>query len=89
MFIVWCLINLILNQRILTTILQGYPNWLHEAESLRSHSVSEEILNILLNPKIHHHVQKSTPLVPILSLMNPVHNLPPYLYKIYFNIIIL
>jgi hypothetical protein len=43
-----------------------------------SHSASPEIPRLLLNRKVHYHVKKGSPLVTIPSLMNLVHNLPPY-----------
>jgi hypothetical protein len=42
-----------------------------------------------MEPKIHYRVNKSPPLIPNLSQMNPVQTLTSSLYKIYFNILVL
>jgi hypothetical protein len=39
-------------------------------------------ISILWNPKVHNRVQRSLPLVPILSQIDPVHTIPSYLSKI-------
>jgi len=46
-----------------------------------SHSASQEIPDLLQNPKVHYRVHKSQ--------MNSVHNFPPYFLTIHSNIILL
>ena len=57
-----------------------------EAES---HSVGQEIHSLVWNVKAHYCVHKRIPSVPVLSQMNPVYTLSPYLLKTHFNIIFL
>jgi len=48
----------------------------------------KKYLAFLWNPQIHHRVHKSPPLDPILSQLNPVRPVDPYLPKVHLNVIL-
>jgi hypothetical protein len=50
-----------------------------------SHSASQEIPRLLWHPKVHYHVHKSLPLVPVLNHMLPVHTFSNYFPNIHSN----
>jgi hypothetical protein len=50
-------------------------------------SPSQEIPHLSWNPKVHSHVHKSLPLVPVLNQIHPVHTFLPYFPKTHSSII--
>jgi hypothetical protein len=46
--------------------------------SISLEAISLSAIQEFIDPKIHYHVHKSPPLVPILSLINPAHTIPSY-----------
>jgi hypothetical protein len=57
------------------------------SQETASRSTTQEVVNILWNPKAHFRVHKNPPLVPILSQMDLVHTTPSYFSEVHFNTI--
>jgi hypothetical protein len=52
-----------------------------------SHSASQEIFRLILNPKVHYRISNSPQLVPTQIQMHPFHTFPLCFPKIHSNII--
>ena len=68
---------------LLTYSMGQGPSW--EANRF---SASQEIPHILWKPKVHYHIHKCPPPVPILIQIDPVRALTCYIMKLHLNIIL-
>ena len=60
----------------------------HSSE-LGSFSVGQEIHCVLRNPRVRFGILKFQPMISVQGRINPVYNLPPCFFRVYFNIIFL
>ena len=81
--IVWRKVETRLLTYLLTYSIQLTPSW--EADRF---SASKGIPRALWNPKVHYHIHKCPPLVPVLSQIDPVHASTSHFLKIHPNIIL-
>jgi hypothetical protein len=60
---------------------EGLNSMVMRSSEAASWPATQEFNNILWNPKVRYHVDKSPLIVPILSQINPVNTTPSYLSK--------
>ena len=72
----------------LLTYLLTYSEQQIPSSEANRFSASQEIPRILWNPKVHYHIHKGSAAVPIISQLDPVHNLTSHFLKIHINIIL-
>jgi hypothetical protein len=74
--------------RGLANIIIGLSTFLKEESiPIANCATTEEIPSILWKPNVQYRAHKSSPLVPILRYINPIHTIPSCLSKIHFNIV--
>jgi hypothetical protein len=78
--------NSILSNKFVFISLTNFTE-LNRSWEAANFTATQEFPNILWNPKVHYHVHKNLPMIPILSQIYPVHTTPSYLSKIRFIIV--
>jgi len=73
---------------IKTYLLTYFMEQSHSCEANRF-AANQEIPRVLLNPKVHYHIHKCPPPVPILAQLDSVHTSTSHFLQIHLNIILL
>ena len=78
--------SLLLTSDIIFTVIFVYPKL--NVKGLVSYLYFASLMDGLWNPEVQCRIHKGSPIIPILSRINPISRIDTYLFKVHSNIVL-